>query len=92
MGGFILKIAKNFLGIFLCILLAGCCRTFEVIQDIRELPQDHHAYFAQNIADKNLLSENMQAERQQQYNRLFFQPWHQGKTLYTREETQGFFR
>ena len=56
------------------------------------MPQDHRAYLPKDGADKSLLSADLQADRQRQYNRLFFQPWHQGHTLFTREDAEGFFQ
>lgn len=76
----------------LCLLItAGCSRSFEVIRDIRELPQDHFHYIRQEAAFRDIISADERVRLQNNYNRFFFAPWHQEKPQFGREEVSGFF-
>ncbi len=62
----------------LCVALcAGCNRHFEVIRDIREIPQDHRHYMARMDAGRALLGQGAQVVLQERYLQWFFAPWHQ---------------
>ncbi|MDQ5987551.1 MAG: hypothetical protein CSYNP_03296 [Syntrophus sp. SKADARSKE-3] len=77
--------------LFLIVCLSvGCSRSFEVIRDIRELPQDHRFYLLQGaVVDLAPLSK--QGEWKKEYDRNYFAPWHQEQAPYGKAETQGFF-
>ena len=71
--------------------LTGCSRSFEVIRDIRELPQDHLYYIQKDNADRDIVSAEDAARLQMRYNEAFFLPWHQEQTLFEREQAEGYF-
>jgi len=83
---------KPVLCVIMILLLAGCSRSFEVIRDIRELPQDHHHYIPEATADRDLVSADDLAGLQRNYNRNYFAPWHQDRPVYGRDAVLGFFQ
>jgi hypothetical protein len=79
------------LGIICLLLMAGCSRSFEVIRDIRELPQDHFHYISKASADRDLVSAEDLIKLQNHYNNAFFFPWRQDQSQYGRSEAEAFF-
>ena len=85
------KFHKTILVIIGLILTTGCSRSFEVIRDIRELPQDHRLYIREDLANKEILPDEDRLTLQQNYNRCFFSPWHQEQSAYNRADAERFF-
>jgi len=78
--------------VILCLVLfSGCSRCFEIIRDIRELPQDHRQYLAESGASRTLISGEVQAGFRLRFLRWFFSPWHQPESPYSREAAEAFF-
>ena len=72
-------------------LAAGCSRSFETIRDIRELPQDHHYYVPQDMADREIVSADERDALQRDYNLSFFAPWHQELPTFESDDIRRFY-
>ena len=60
-------------------LLSGCCSTPGTIRDIRELKQDHAFYLAGKTPEALMMDPVEQRQRDQEYNDLYFSPWHRNQ-------------
>ena len=58
-------------------LLSGCFSSYETIRDIRELKQDHSFYLGRMTPDSLMLDPAEQKRIDQNYNTIYFSPWHQ---------------
>lgn len=67
-------------------LLSGCFSSHETIRDIRELKQDHSFYLGRMTPDALMLDPAEQKRIDQNYNTMFFSPWHQEKPAYSLAE------
>ena len=64
-------------GIFLSFILSGCLAMPDAIRDVRELRQDHAAYFTGAAESKEPLTLESQARMDEDYNIIYFSVWHQ---------------
>lgn len=77
---------KLIISSLLGLLLSGCMMPPEAILDMRIFPQNHAAYFSENVqSDAPLLAEN-QARMDEDYNIIYFSVWHQKSPLHAQKE------
>jgi cell wall-associated NlpC family hydrolase len=73
-----------FLGLVL--VLSACSHSPEVIQDLRSLPQNARFYLDQAHADRQMLSAEDQALMDENFDQVYFAPWHRTRPRYCAED------
>ena len=76
----------RFLGTSIVIILCACCPNPPIISDIRDLPQDALRTFAGDQGSRVLLSPGAQSVLDQQFNQVFFSPWHRDRPVHGKGE------
>lgn len=70
----------------LCLIVAGCIASPDNIRDVRELRQDHAAYFKAAQQDQEPLTQTAQIRMDEDYNAIYFSVWHQSSPFHARPE------
>ena len=65
------------LAVVLSFILSGCLAVPDTIRDVRELRQDHAAYFSDSAESEEPLSVASQVRLDEDYNIIYFSVWHQ---------------
>jgi len=73
------------LGIMI-LLISGCFRPPDIINDISNLRQDHAFYLSGISADETIVDDAVQKKLNEDYTRRYFSAWHQDKPRCTRED------